>query len=63
MEIQRLRNGDSSFCCSHCCPNDSHRDCVRSDYTLVDFHDERALASVTALIQLMQEQMSKSTDP
>lgn len=63
MEIHTLSNGDRSFCCSHCCPNDTHKECKKSDYTLVDFHDKRGLDSVTALLALLNDQLSKSKEP
>lgn len=64
MDICKLSNGDSSFCCSHCCPNDDHSDCKRgSGYTLVEFHDKQGLDTVTLLSDLLNEQLGKSTDP
>lgn len=64
MDIYRLSNGDSSFCCSHCCPNDDHRECKRgSGYILEDFHDKKGLDSVKTLIDQLNEQLGKSTNP
>eukprot|EP00752_Nemacystus_decipiens_P010834 g9632.t1 len=64
MDIPRLMNGDSSFCCSHCCPNDNHRDCKRgTGYILEDFHDKKGLDSVKILIKQLNEQLGKSTNP
>lgn len=64
MDIYRLSNGDSSFCCSHCCPNDDHRDCKRgSGYILEDFHDKKGLDSVKTLINQLNEELGKSTNP
>lgn len=63
MDIYKLLNGDKSFCCSHCCPNDNHDECKStSAYTLVDFHDKRGLDSVTALVEQLNEQLGKSTN-
>ncbi|CAM9186682.1 unnamed protein product [Choristocarpus tenellus] len=62
MEIQTLMNGAKSFCCSHCCENDSHSACVKTDHTLVDFHDKEGLDSVTSLLNQLNEQLNASTD-
>ncbi|CAB1117304.1 unnamed protein product [Ectocarpus sp. CCAP 1310/34] len=64
MDIYKLSNGDRSFCCSHCCPNDDHSGCKKgSGYTLEDFNDKKGLDSVTALIGQLNEQLGESTDP
>ncbi|CAM9398080.1 unnamed protein product, partial [Ectocarpus fasciculatus] len=64
MDIYRLSNGDRSFCCSHCCPNDDHSGCKKgSGYTLEESNDKKGLDSVTALIGQLNEQLGESTDP
>lgn len=64
IEIYKLSNGDSSFCCSHCCPNDDHRGCKRgSGYTLEELHDKKGLDSVKTLNEQLNEQLGKSTNP
>lgn len=64
MDIYRLSNGDRSFCCSHCCPNDDHSGCKKgSGYTLEDFEDKKGLDSVQALVVLLNEQLGQSTNP
>jgi transcription initiation factor IIE alpha subunit len=63
LEIQKLVNGARGFCCSHCCPSDSHESCTKAPYSLVDFDNRERLDAVTSDLAQLKEQLSESTSP